>query len=117
MATPTTVGAAALLAEKDPIASHGDIRAQIESTATQEPVGLVVNENPDDVDNGETTAPAQGISIDALLGSGANVALDGTWDGDEASHPDSVGLTESKYDSENFRGSGHINVLNAVSGF
>lgn len=117
MATPTTAGLVLLLAEQDPDATPEDIRARIETTASQVEVGLVADEDTEDDANGETTAPAQGISIDAVLDSGENVALDGVYNGDVASNPDSVDLDDPAYDSANFRGEGHLDALAAVIGF
>ena len=117
MATPQVTGLAALLAAAAPSAGPGEIRERIEETAAQEPVGLIADDDETDDANGETTAPAQGVSVGPVLASGENVTLDGAYDGDDASSPDSVDLDDGKYDSENFRGEGHIDVSEAVEGF
>jgi subtilisin family serine protease len=117
-AAPNVTGLAALLAAADPGAGPEAIRERIEETAVQVEVGLETSDDGDAPEpDGETTAPAQGVSIDAVLASGDNVALDGAVDGDDASSPDSVDLDDSAYDGENFRGEGHVDVAAALEGF
>jgi subtilisin family serine protease len=84
MAAPQVTGLAALLAAADPNADAADIREQIETTAVQMDVGRIADEDTDDPYNGETTAPAQGVTVTPVLQSGNNVAQDGVFDGDEA---------------------------------
>lgn len=91
MAAPQVTGLAALLAARYPDASPTAIRHHIEATAIQLPVGRA----------GETTAPGARI----------NEANDGDFDGDTLSSP---GSNPTYFDSETYRGEGHINTLIAV---
>ena len=93
-ACPNAAGFAALLYELDPDAGPEAVRAQIEKFAQPLPVGRA----------GETTAP----------GAPTNEASDGDFDGDQPSSP---GAAPGPFDTELYRGNGHINVLPAVRTF
>ena len=92
-AAPNVAGLAALLFGLDPEADAEDVRDTVEDTAEELSVGR----------DGVTTAP----------GASPNAAFDGGFDGDEPSTPADNG----PFDSDTYRGEGHVNVAAAVAAF
>lgn len=97
---PQVAGLAALLAGADPDADPTEIRAVIEETATQAPVGKA----------GQTTSPETSPNV---LGQteGTGVQADDAFNGDTPSNP---GSNPSTLDPETIRGAGHIDIEAAV---
>jgi subtilisin family serine protease len=88
---PNVAGLAALLFAAGDDPTPTEVRETIEGTARPLPVGRA----------GETTAP----------GAEVNVAADGTFDGDKPSNP---GSAPGPFDSDTYRGEGHVDVKAAV---
>ena len=91
-AAPNVAGFAALLFAADEAAGPEEVRAQIEETAVQKPVGRAA----------ETTAP----------GADVNVNGDGKFDGDQPSNPGSV--PGGRVKARDYRGEGHIDIPGAL---
>jgi len=92
-AAPNVAGLAALLFGLDPEADAEEVRETIEDTAEELSVGR----------DGVTTAP----------NASPNAAFDGGFDGDEPSTPADNG----PFESDTYRGEGHVNVAAAVEEF
>jgi subtilisin family serine protease len=99
-AAPQVAGLAALLKGADPDASAEEVRAVIESTAKQRPVGK----------SGQTTAPETFPNV-LLQSDGVGLQTDGLVNGDTPSNP---GSNPDTLSSETYRGSGHVDVKAAV---